>query len=98
MHVHQKYPSRFLRSIEAASSLSIRRPWRSDVRVARISAMIVVQRRGLGLDRAGERIAAERAEADGALVRRLAGEQRQPLVVDHDQRAVALHDGRGLAK
>src|SRR5208282_1462558 len=37
---HQKYPSRFFFSIEAASSVSIRRPWRSEVVVLRISAMM----------------------------------------------------------
>ncbi len=37
---HQKYPSRFFFSIEPASSVSIRRPWRSEVVDARISAMI----------------------------------------------------------
>src|SRR5215831_1811835 len=35
---HQKYPSRFLRSIAASSSLSISRPSRSERRVARNSA------------------------------------------------------------
>ena len=36
----QKYPSRFFFSIEPASSVSISRPWRSDVVEAFISAMI----------------------------------------------------------
>ncbi|CTQ77727.1 hypothetical protein LAX5112_05031 [Roseibium alexandrii] len=36
-NAHQKYPSRFFFSIEALSSLSIRRPWRSDVRAISIS-------------------------------------------------------------
>jgi hypothetical protein len=36
----QKYPSCFLRSIDADWSWSITRPWRSDVRVLSISAMI----------------------------------------------------------
>src|SRR6185437_1880155 len=36
--VHQKYPSRFFFSIDAASSLSIKRPCRSDTRVWSISA------------------------------------------------------------
>ncbi len=36
----QKYPSRFFFSIEPVSSLSIRRPWRSEVRVPTISATI----------------------------------------------------------
>ena len=35
---HQKYPSRFFFSIDDASSLSIRRPCRSDTRALRISA------------------------------------------------------------
>src|SRR5690606_16984104 len=38
--LHQKYPSRFFFSIEPASSLSIRRPWRSEVRAVSISATI----------------------------------------------------------
>ena len=38
--IHQKYPSRFFFSIEAASSVSMRRPCRSEVLVLRISAMI----------------------------------------------------------
>ncbi len=37
---HQKYPSRFFFSIEALSSPSIRRPWRSEVRAVNISATI----------------------------------------------------------
>src|SRR5208337_2049977 len=37
---HQKYPSRFFFSIDADSSLSIRRPCRSEVVAARISSMI----------------------------------------------------------
>src|SRR5690606_4201847 len=36
----QKYPSRFFFSMEPASSRSIRRPWRSDVRAVSISATI----------------------------------------------------------
>jgi len=35
--IHQKYPSRFFFSIEAFSSLSISRPWRSEVRALSIS-------------------------------------------------------------
>ena len=37
---HQKYPSRFFFSIDAASSLSMRRPERSDVRAIIISSMM----------------------------------------------------------
>ena len=37
---HQKYPSRFLRSIDAGPSWSIKRPWRSLNVDRRISAMI----------------------------------------------------------
>ncbi len=37
---HQKYPSCFFSSMEPALSKSIRRPWRSEEREARISAMI----------------------------------------------------------
>ena len=38
--IHQKYPSRFFFSIDPDSSVSMRRPWRSEVRDARISARI----------------------------------------------------------
>ncbi|MNS08655.1 hypothetical protein D3C72_401210 [compost metagenome] len=38
--VHQKYPSCFFFSMEPAESLSIRRPWRSEVRLTSISPMI----------------------------------------------------------
>ena len=38
---HQKYPSCFLRSIDALASWSITRPWRSEVRDAAISSMIL---------------------------------------------------------
>ena len=38
--LHQKYPSRFLRSMESASSLSISRVPRSEVREAAISLTI----------------------------------------------------------
>ena len=48
---------------------------------------------GVALDGAGERVAAERAEADALHLRLLAGLQRHAVVVDHDQRAVALDDG-----
>ena len=37
---HQKYPSRFFFSIDAASSVSMRRPARSDSREVRISSMM----------------------------------------------------------
>ena len=88
--VHQKYPSRFFFSIDPASSVSIRRPCRSDVVALRISAMMSSSVVGVGFDRPGQRIAAEGAEADPPHLRRLAGLERQPVVVDHDQRARAL--------
>ena len=44
-----------------------------------------------GAQRAGQRIAAERAEAHHFELRLLAGLEAHALVVDHDQRAVALH-------
>ena len=50
------------------------------------------ERVGLGLDRAGERIAAQRAEAHLLHHRHLAGLQAHAVVVDHDQRAVALDE------
>ena len=46
-------------------------------------------------NRAGQRIAAERAKAHAHHPRRLAGRQRQAIVIDHDQHAVAL-DHRAL--
>src|SRR5262245_58386308 len=45
--------------------------------------------RGRALDRAGQWIAAECAEAHAPDLRRLAICERQPIVIDHDQRAVA---------
>src|SRR3954471_4997163 len=44
------------------------------------------------LDRAGQRVAAERAEPHGAPLDRLAGLERQPVVVDHDELAVPPYD------
>ena len=70
---HQKYPSCFFFSIEPAWSLSIRRPSRSEVREACISMMIEGRSCGVGADGAGQRVAAEGAEADHLLARRLAG-------------------------
>ena len=87
---HQKYPSRFFFSIEPASSRSIRRPWRSEVRGGQHLADDALERVGVGFDRAGQRIAAERAEADHAVLDRLARLQLHALVVAHDQHAVAL--------
>ena len=59
----QKYPSRFFFSIEPGWSLSISRPCRSDAargeRLGTISSRVV----GAALDRPGQRIAAQRAEA-----------------------------------
>src|SRR3982750_4621444 len=48
---------------------------------------------GIRLDRTGQRIAAERAEADAPHGRFLAVAEWHALVVDHDQDAVALDDG-----
>src|SRR5690606_18067585 len=45
------------------------------------------------LDRAGQRIAAESAEANAALLRHFIGLQRQAIVVDHDERAIAFDYG-----
>ncbi len=72
------------------------RPWRSEVRVEEHLLDDGGQRVGRALDGAGERVAAERAEAHRLQHRALAGLERHPLVVDHDQRAVALDD-RALA-
>src|ERR1700761_9053661 len=49
------------------------------------------QGRRRALDRAGQRIAALGAEADRAHLWDLALAQPHPLVIDHDQIAVALH-------
>src|SRR4029079_2393006 len=43
----------------------------------------LAERRRVGFDRRGERIAAEGAEADAAHFRLLAGEERDALVVGH---------------
>ena len=94
---HQKYPSCFFFSIDAGWSWSMTRPCRSEVVVSSISWMIAGQRVGLALDRAGQRVAAERAEAHLLQHRLLARLQRHALVVDHDQRAVAL-DHRPLRR
>src|SRR5664279_3245324 len=51
-----------------------------------------VQRLGARLDRAGQRIATQRAETNLHHPRLLAGRERQAIIIDHDQRAVALHD------
>jgi hypothetical protein len=96
---HQKYPSCFFFSIDAAWSWSINRPWRSLVRASSISWMMAVQRVGLGLDGARQRVAAEGAEAHLAQHRLLAGGQPHALVVDHDQRAAMRSTtGRSAAK
>src|SRR5674476_758743 len=52
----------------------------------------VLDARGGAFDRAAERIAAERAKAHAAQLRLLAGLERQPFVVDHDQGFAARHD------
>src|SRR4051812_28689027 len=48
---------------------------------------------GIRLDRAGQRIAAERAEAHAPYRRLFAVAERHALVVDHHQDAVTLDDG-----
>ena len=68
------------------------RPWRSDVVALRISSTIsasVSARDGMA---PVKRIAAERAEAHPARLGPLAGHERHALVIDHDERAVALDD------
>src|SRR6202012_1540331 len=47
----------------------------------------VGERVGIRANGAGQRIAAERPEAHALQTRRLAGFQRQAVVIDHDQRA-----------
>src|SRR5512139_1239153 len=49
------------------------------------------ERRGLALDRAGQRVAAQGAEAHRARDRNLAFPEREAIVVDHQDHAVALH-------
>ena len=88
---HQKYPSCFFFSIEPTWSLSISRPSRSEVRRGLHLHDDRGQVAGVGADGAGQRVAAEGAEADHFLARRLARlEQRIAVVVDHDQRAEPL--------
>src|SRR3954469_2531910 len=53
------------------------------------------ERRRVALDRAGQRVAAERAEADALHLRFLTGVQAHPLVIDHQHRPVAV-DHRAL--
>src|SRR5438045_5124718 len=52
--------------------------------------------RGLGVDRAGQWIAAERAEAHPAKFRPLVRFERQAVVIDHDPPARTLHVPRPL--
>ena len=88
---HQKYPSCFFFSMEAAWSLSMTRPCRSDEVATSISS--TMSRRLVALDSigAGQGIAAERAEADHAHLRLLAGIEPHAVVIDHDHLAVAHH-------
>src|ERR1035441_9530807 len=51
-----------------------------------------VERIGARSDRTRQWIAAESAEANLPHPRLFAGRERQAVVVDHDQHAVALHD------
>src|SRR5262245_11511258 len=50
---------------------------------------------GRALDGAGERIAAERPEADYLHLRHLAWIEAHPLVIDHDEIPLALHHRAG---
>ncbi len=77
-------------SIEPAASWSMTRPWRSEVVVESISSMTSSTVSAFALDGTGQRIAAEGAEAHLLHRRPFARLQRQPLVVHHDERAVAL--------
>src|SRR5690606_32658319 len=52
---------------------------------------------GVRADAARQRIAPQRAEADHLLARRLARVEAEAVVIDHDQRAGALHH-RALAR
>ena len=92
----QKYPSRFFFSIEPASSLVDQPALALGGARRQHLADDLLQAVGVGFDRAGQRIAAERAEAHHAVLDDLAGLELHPLVVDHDQHAVAL-DHRPLA-
>ena len=68
------------------------RPWRSDIRVTQHLLDDVRQGRRVAVDRAGQRIAAERPEAHLPHLGRLARLERHPVVVHHDPGAVATHD------
>src|SRR5690606_40814195 len=46
-----------------------------------------------GRDGAGQRVAAERTEAHALEARLLPRAQGEPVVVDHDERAITLHHG-----
>src|SRR5690606_16348563 len=53
----------------------------------------LAERSGLALDRTGQRVTAERAEADRTNDRLFARRQREALVIDHHQHPVTLHRG-----
>ena len=93
--IHQKYPSRFFFSIEAVSSVSMRRPCRSETRAVSISATMSAIEAASDSMAPDQRIASQGAEADPAHLGDLSYLQRQPLVVHHDQGAAA-HDDRTL--
>ena len=89
---HQKYPSCFFFSIEAAASWSMTRPWRSELRGQQ---HLLDDRRHACRPRSRWRRSAGSSRACGSAPSSCAGTspglQRHALVIDHDQRAVALH-------
>ena len=70
----------------------MRRPCRSERVDAAHFGDDGVEGVGVGADRAGQGVAAERAEAYPRHQRYLPRQKRQAFVVDHDQRAAALND------
>ena len=89
---HQKYPSCFFFSMEAAWSLSMTRPWRSEEVATSISSMMSRSVVAFEFNGAGQGIAAQGAEADAAHFRLFAGVEPHALVIDHDHLAVAPDD------
>jgi hypothetical protein len=87
---HQKYPSRFFCSIEAAFVVVDQRPCRSEVAAAQHLLDDLGTVSASRLDRARQRVAAERAEADLAqlgLLARRSGMRSSSTMIQH---AVAL--------
>ncbi len=91
---HQKYPSCFFFSIEPDESWSITRPYALRGRGEEHLLDDPGERVRLALDGAGQGVAPHGAEPHRPR-HHLTRLDRHPVVVDHDQRAVSLHDRMG---